>query len=485
MANYGSLADKSIVERMRSERSSMQSDIRQLETLDMKSISNPHEKELLAEFDRRKKARTLMIPTDDNQVKLMLRRCNEPICLFGENILDRRERLRTLLSKLSEDETHAILHIWDEKDKPEKQEDNRDWYHKGPDELRIARVLIADYSLNRARNRLADARVKAARSEQEKALAKQEMHKWIQNISLYGSQVTGHRFTSFTDFSPDSQHIVSSNWSGQVSIWSVPHCRQELLLQGHGVEAGCARFRPGAYVTLDPKIANLASCDHDGNVYVWNLESTQPFVKLEKHDSRVSRVAFHPSGNYLGTACYDSSWRFFDLNTSKEILFQEGHSKGVHDLAFHPDGSLALTGSLDCYGRAWDLRTGKCIMYLEGHQQIVNAVSWHPNGFVMVTGSADNSCKIWDLRMRRCAYTIPAHKSLVSGVCMDPKGEFMLTSSYDCTLKIWTTNGWQPLRVLEGHEMKIMSVSISPDAKWISSSCFDHTFKLWSAVDHE
>lgn len=215
--------------------------------------------------------------------------------------MDRRERLRTLLSKLSEDEAHTIMHIWDEKDKIEAQEDNRDWYHKGPAELRVARVLIADYSLQRAKNRLAEARAKAARSEQEKALAKQEVHKWIQNISLYGSQVTGLRLTSFTDFSPDSQHIVTSNWSGQVSVWSIPSCREELHLQGHGAEAGCAKFRPGAYVSLDSAVANLASCDHEGNVFLWSLNSTNPLSKLERHDARVARLAFHPSSLYLGT----------------------------------------------------------------------------------------------------------------------------------------------------------------------------------------
>lgn len=84
-------------------------------------------------------------------------------------------------------------------------------------------------------------------------------------------------------------------------MWSIPDCREELHLQGHGVEAGCARFRPGAYVSLDSKTVNLASCDHDGHVILWNLESNHPFAHLEKHDARVSRVSFHPNSNFLGT----------------------------------------------------------------------------------------------------------------------------------------------------------------------------------------
>ncbi len=54
-----------------------------METLQLESINNPQEKELLAEFDRRRKARTLTMPTDDLQVKLMLRRLDQPICESG------------------------------------------------------------------------------------------------------------------------------------------------------------------------------------------------------------------------------------------------------------------------------------------------------------------------------------------------------------------------------------------------------------------
>ncbi|KAI1723267.1 WD domain, g-beta repeat domain-containing protein [Ditylenchus destructor] len=477
----GSLADKAVVEKLLKERDTAGQDIRKAEAFDLKKIDNPQEKEVLAEFDRRRKARNLTLPTDDVQVKLMLRRCNEPICLFGEDILDRRERLRTLLSKLSEDEVHMILHSWDEKEKPDAQMDTCTWYHRGPEALRDARVDIADFSLRRAAKRLERAREQAKLSQQEKALIKQETHKWIQNVHIYGSQVSGIRATSFSEFSPNSEHIITSNWSGQVSIWTVPDCNEELRLIGHSCQVGCARFRPGAYTTVDPLCLSAASCDHEGRVLLWNLRSEQPHAELEKHPARVSRLAFHPSGNYLATCCFDASWRLYDLETLNELLFQEGHNKGVFDVGFQTDGSLALTGGLDCYGRVWDLRTGRCIMFLEGHQKAIHTVCWHPNGYIMITGSADNSCKVWDVRMRRCMYTMPAHQNLVSRVKIDPTGEYMVSSSYDNTLKLWTTTGYQPLKILEGHDMKVMSVDISPNGKWISSTCYDRTFKMWTS----
>jgi len=242
---------------------------------------------------------------------------------------------------------------------------------------------------------------------------------------------------------------------------------------------GCAKFHPSAYMDVMPFKA--ASCDHDGRVLLWGLESDQPITEFEKHPARVSRLAFHPSGKFLATCCFDASWRLFDLETLQEILCQDGHSKGVFDLEFQIDGSLALSGGLDAFGRVWDLRTGRCIMLLDGHQMAVHGVDWHKNGYTMVTGSADNTCKVWDLRMRRCVYTILAHQNLVSRVRFDPaRGEFLVTGSYDATLKIWSVPEYQPLKMMDTGGIKVMSVGVSPDCKWISSSCHDRTFKLWA-----
>jgi hypothetical protein len=55
-----------------------------------------------------------------------------------------------LLSKLSEDEIHMILHSWDDKEKQDTQTDTCTWYHRGSEALRDARVRIADFSLLRA-----------------------------------------------------------------------------------------------------------------------------------------------------------------------------------------------------------------------------------------------------------------------------------------------------------------------------------------------
>ena len=44
------------------------------------------DKEILEEFERRKRARQIAVPTDDARVRLRLRELGEPQCLFGEGV---------------------------------------------------------------------------------------------------------------------------------------------------------------------------------------------------------------------------------------------------------------------------------------------------------------------------------------------------------------------------------------------------------------
>lgn len=66
---------------------------------------------------------------------------------------------------------------------------------------------------------------------------------------------------------------------------------------------------------------------------------------MKGHQDRVCRVAFHPSGKYVGSASFDTSWRLWDVKTATELLLQEGHSKEVYAIDFQNDGALAVSGS--------------------------------------------------------------------------------------------------------------------------------------------
>nr|XP_050864017.1 U4/U6 small nuclear ribonucleoprotein Prp4 isoform X1 [Vespula vulgaris] len=465
---------------------------------------------LLEEFERRKKARQINVSTDDSEVKKNLRQLGEPICLFGEGPADRRTRLRELLASLGED---AIKKKHEEEEKPAhavERDTESTWYHEGPESLQIARYWIATFSLARAKIRLEKARQDFELPGATRTARRQELLKKLQALSIYCSQIGDTRPISFCQFSPNSKILATASWSGLCKLWSVPDCTLLRTLQGHTCNVSCIVFHPNVSLSEDVlgdgagQTCVLASCASDGTfdsnggfaiyerftsrrstgtVKLWSGgKGEEPLAEVEGHEPhRVSRIAFHPSGRFLGTCCYDASWRLWDLEQQAEVLHQEGHARAVHCMSFQWDGSVNATGGHDSFGRVWDLRTGRCIMFMEGHLKSIFGIDFSPNGYHIATASEDNTCKIWDLRKRSCIYTIPAHTNLLSDVKYQRgEGQYLVTSSYDNTAKIWSNKTWQPLKTLPGHDGKVMCVDVSPDHKFIATSSYDRTFKLWA-----
>ncbi|CAF4625042.1 unnamed protein product [Rotaria sp. Silwood1] len=438
---------------------------------------------LLAEFERRRRARQIHVSTDDVEVKANLRQLGEPICLFGEGPAERRERLRNLISRLSDDEIAQKLRKKEEDDKRiEDKKEEVTWYHEGSDELQIARYWIAQYSLPRAKERIQKLKEYVAVPEVYRTAKIQDLYRRLRSTTLHCSQVGDNRPLSYCEFSPNDQMVAVSSWSGLCKLWTIPDCKPVRTLRGHIVNACCISWHPQSTLTQDPAMINLASSSFDGSVKLWNLESDEPIAEIEGHAPfRVSKVKFHPSGRFLATACYDHSWRLWDLETHEEILHQEGHSKAVHDITFQCDGSLSATAGMDAYGRVWDLRTGRCIMFLEGHLKPILSIDFSPNGYHIATGSEDNLCKIWDLRQIKNAYSIAAHQNLVSTVKFQrTEGHYLVTVSYDNTIKLWMHPVWSALYSSTGHEQKIMSADLSLDGRWIATVSYDRTLKIWS-----
>lgn len=71
--------------------------------------------------------------------------------------------------------------------------------------------------------------------------------------------------------------------------------------------------------------------------------SETPISVMKGHQERICRVAFHPSGDYVASASFDTTWRLWDVATSKELLLQEGHSKEVYTVEFQDDGALVAS----------------------------------------------------------------------------------------------------------------------------------------------
>ncbi|EGN96776.1 hypothetical protein SERLA73DRAFT_93367 [Serpula lacrymans var. lacrymans S7.3] len=478
-------------------------------------------KVILDELERKKKARNMAVPTDDNRVKARLREIGEPITLFGERQADRRDRLIYVLSQINAARGDDAMQV-EEESSEESEDEQEEFYSLGSLELLEARRRLAEYSLPRAQKRVAQQRIDSKMSLGRIIDLRKKIFAEVKKYSNLGSQIGDERPISQVRFAPNSKILATGSWSGTVKLWSVPACTTIRTLRGHGERVGGVAWHPQATLSQGEGLVNLASGSGDMNVNLWSLNSDVPLSVMKGHADRICRVAFHPSGDYVASASFDTTWRLWDVATSKELLLQEGHSKEVYSVEFQDDGALVASGGLDAIGRVWDLRTGRTAMVLDGHVQAIFAIAFSPNGYQIATGAGDDTIRIWDMRSLKALYTIPAHLSNVSdirffrggdlptkqiatditmnGTEENPdeshdvetniseewkyrSGSYFASSGYDGFVKLWSADDWQLLRTLATDAGKVMSVDLSSDAQLLASGTYNRNFQLFAPED--
>ncbi|KAJ1375476.1 WD40/YVTN repeat-like-containing domain superfamily [Sesbania bispinosa] len=435
----------------------------------------------MQELMMKRRAAALAVPTNDMAVRARLRHLGEPITLFGEREMERRDRLRMIMAKLdAEGQLEKLMKALEDEEaaasapKDEAEEEIQyPFYTEGPKSLLDARIEIAKYSLARAALRLQRAQRRREDPDEDMDAEMDWALKQAGNLSLEFSEIGDDRPLTGCSFSRDGKWLATCSLTGASRLWSMPEIKKSSTFKGHTERA--------TDVVYSPTHNHLATASADRTARYWSDQGSI-LKTFEGHLDRLARIAFHPSGKYLGTASFDKTWRLWDIETGEELLLQEGHSRSVYSLAFHHDGSLAASCGLDSLARVWDLRTGRSILALEGHVKPILGISFSPNGYHLATGGEDNTCRIWDLRKKKSLYTIPAHSNLISQVKFEPQeGYFLVTASYDMTAKVWSARDFKPVKTLSGHEAKVTSLDVLGDGGYIVTVSHDRTIKLWSS----
>ncbi|KAI9749425.1 MAG: hypothetical protein M1815_002532 [Lichina confinis] len=468
---------------------------------------------ILSQFSRKRRAAAIAVPTDDGRVRARLREMGEPITLFGEGPPERRDRLREILTVLEErqEAQEGDGDVSMEQDDAEDRgaEEQEEFYTEGIKELLEARQGIARYSLPRAKDRIARQKLEATIPLRTHIKHRRAQKEHLQGFDLLGTQIAGERPVSIARFSPDCKIIAAGNWGGSIRLLNVPNLESKRLLRGHTDRVGGISWFPGALLpgsNHSTDSVTLASGGGEGNVHLWSLNNDTPLSTLSGHSGRVCRVEFHPSGRYLASASYDTTWRLWDVQTTTEILLQEGHSREVYTVSFNTDGSLLASAGLDSIGRIWDLRTGRTVMILDGHIREIYGLDWSADGHRVLSGSADGWVKCWDLRAVRGTGGVGAHRGVVSDLRwfkgqdgltsgdqaeQDEKGDvkpsrsgtFFVSSGFDKNVNIFSADDWALVKTLSGHSGNVLSVDVSSDGRWITSCGHDRTVKLWGRDD--
>jgi WD40 repeat protein len=214
------------------------------------------------------------------------------------------------------------------------------------------------------------------------------------------------------------------------------------------------------------------------------------------HTSRVTAVAWSPSGSQLASASYDKTVRLWDATSGGTLHTLRRHTERVNAIAWSPDGTRLASGADDGLVHIWDSASRQFLRTFDRHTGKVTALAWSPDGSHIASASGDKTVQVWEVRSGRVLITYAGHSLPAYGLAWSPDGRRIASGSTDKTVQVWEvqkssrTSFFSALFSLNersltyrGHTHKISAVAWSPDGRRIASTSNDKTMQVWDSAN--
>ena len=533
----------------------MSDDVEYLElTSDSLAARQAHRNKLL-DIEARKRAATIDVPTLPSDVRDALRNLGEPIRLFGEDLAAIRERLRMILARWDvwkEQKEQGLVD--DLMDVPMQDESQASVAAEGPTEvtettythatkeLTKARKFLAQYSLDKSRQRLDKERhyrrgmIRYTRTKKRARLFdKQEDENENETAanSLYNSSelkadealvkgIDDHAEELYTKI---KRHVLEGSQYGDVrplsAVCTSTYCHADGLTSNQPKLIATGGWSGGI------KIWNGGDDDQSNNGAPLDLLGAKNVV----HEDRIMGIAMRPyltsnteadSGitTLVATASIDLTAKLCaiklndgaivsnddamdveNLNVTDnklryevtEVAHLKGHAARLCSVAFHPSGRYVATTSFDHTWRLWDVETsnmesGNEILLQDGHAREVYGVGFHPDGSLVSTTDFGGVVQCWDLRTGKSACHFIGHAKRVVCAEFSPNGFQLATAGDDGLIKIWDMRRRKVASSIPAHTNLITQLKFSKstgeqNGEFLVSSSYDNTVKIWSTRD--
>jgi WD40 repeat protein len=176
--------------------------------------------------------------------------------------------------------------------------------------------------------------------------------------------------------SPDGRRAVSAG--DKIRAWDVDTGR--LLWTGEIQRSAVSKLA----LTDDCKC--LVSCQYDGNMVAWDLDSGAPLWLLSTATILPEAMCLVGRGRaFIGSR--DAVLRVFDLNQGREITRMQGHANRITSVSVPSDGRLAVSASEDATVRVWDVEGGRLLAVFTADSGL-EACAIASDGRTIVAGDA-------------------------------------------------------------------------------------------------
>jgi WD40 repeat protein len=279
-------------------------------------------------------------------------------------------------------------------------------------------------------------------------------------------------------FSPTGTALATGDHNGSIYLWNLAtHRRTVSLLDPGSLGVESATFSASGRI--------LATGDQNGSAYMWNLAARHLIATLTGPGfEAVDSAAYSPRGKMLATGDYDgSTYLWGPAGSLTATLAAPGSNNSVYGVAFSPDGQTLATADVDGATYLWNVATQSRIATLSD-TSAVYAVAFSPNGTLLVTGDQNGSTCLWNVATHRRTATlrVPGSDNTVSSVAFSPNGKLIATGDQNGSTYLWDVATGHRIATLPtpGANSSVSSVAFSPNGQLLATANQDGTTSLWS-----
>lgn len=258
---------------------------------------------------------------------------------------------------------------------------------------------------------------------------------------------------------------------------------------------------PISSVAFSPDSKNLAICDSEGKIRLWNIELGKPIRTFEKSD-REGGIAFSSSGKFLMSAwirVWDAKngrlLRTFTKHlgeaTLEAMIYKGGayvpaESKipaSVTALTVSTNGKFLAIASNNKTTEIWNAQKGTLCQILRGHTESVDAIAFSPDEHLIASGSADETVKLWDVKTGKLKHTLKGHSESVRAVNFLSDGKTLASVSQNGEVFLWDVSTGKLIRKYKSDNM-VPEACFSADGKRLAVSMTEYGLsnQVWGDI---
>ncbi|KAJ7562876.1 hypothetical protein O6H91_03G087500 [Diphasiastrum complanatum] len=174
----------------------------------------------------------------------------------------------------------------------------------------------------------------------------------------------------------------------------------------------------------------IASCDSEGIVTVWDINTRQSVMEYEEHEARAWSVDFaRTEPSMLVSGSDDGKVKVWSTKHEASVLNIDMKAN-ICCVKYNPGSSnFVAAGSADHHIHYYDLRNSHLPLHVfSGHQKTVSYVKFVSSN-ELVSASTDSTLRLWDVQRNTPVRTMKGHRNEKNFVGLTANSEYIACGS--------------------------------------------------------